>query len=203
MFCPQCGTSQGEELKFCKSCGANLYAVRQVVTSRDTGEKFDWNKTWVAEMLLSPDEQKKRKHVRDHNIGPEEKRYNEIKAGIITSCVGIGAMIFLYVLMQGIILSGQNPPQDAAILSRIWVAGVIPFFVGLALVFNGLVVSKRLLEHAQREQQGRDTSRSLDSTAKGNEGLSLSPAEWYESGSSKPSVTENTTRQLGDTSQRQ
>jgi len=23
MFCPQCGTSQGDELKFCKSCGAN------------------------------------------------------------------------------------------------------------------------------------------------------------------------------------
>jgi len=41
MFCPQCGIRQSEELKFCKSCGANLYAVRQVVTTRETGEKSE------------------------------------------------------------------------------------------------------------------------------------------------------------------
>jgi uncharacterized membrane protein YvbJ len=41
MFCPRCGVNQSEELKFCKSCGANLYAVRQVVDSRETDEKAD------------------------------------------------------------------------------------------------------------------------------------------------------------------
>lgn len=196
MFCPQCGTSQSEELKFCKSCGANLYAVRKVVTTRDTDEKFDWNKTWFAEMLLAPDEQKKRKRERQHSLDAEEKRNNEIKAGVITTCVGIGAMIFLYVLMQGIILSGQNPPNEAEILSRIWVAGVIPFLIGLGLIFNGLVVSKRLAEISRRELQQRDTARILEPAEKNGENLSLSSADWYESGSPKPSVTENTTREL-------
>ncbi|MGI8565940.1 MAG: hypothetical protein ACR2LZ_05595, partial [Pyrinomonadaceae bacterium] len=60
MFCPQCGINQSDELKFCKSCGANLYAVRQVVATRETDEKFDWSKTWVAEMFLSEGERKKR-----------------------------------------------------------------------------------------------------------------------------------------------
>lgn len=202
MFCPQCGISQSEELKFCKSCGANLYAVRKVVTTRETDEKFDWNKTWVAEMLLSPDEQKKRKQGRGGGITPEEKRYNEIKAGIITSCVGIGVMIFLYVLMQGIILSGQNPPGDVEILSRIWVAGVIPFFVGIGLLISGLFVRKRLVEPANREIQTKETASGLGS-ATTKEGLSLSSPDWYETTSPQPSVTENTTRELGNSGQRQ
>ena len=201
MFCPQCGINQTEELKFCKSCGANLHAVRQVVTTRETDEKFDWSKTWVADMLMSQDEQKRRKRKRGHTA--EEKRYDEIKAGVITSCVGIGAMIFLFILMQGIILSGQNPPGDAEILSRIWVAGVIPFFIGLGLIFNGLVVSKKLVEISKRELQQKETARIFDSSGKGKEELSLSSADWYESSSPKPSVTENTTRELGNSSKTQ
>jgi len=201
MFCPQCGISQREDLKFCKSCGANLYAVRQVVTSRDTGEKFDWSKTWLSEMLLSQDEQKKRKRERERSTHPEERRYNEIKAGIITSCAGVGVMIFLYFLMQGIILSGQNPPGDAEILGRVWIAGVIPFFVGVGLLINGLFVNRRLLESTKSQIQAKEAPRELASGAK--DGLSVSSDNWPESSSPQPSVTENTTRQLRDSSQRQ
>src|SRR5215510_13263185 len=61
MFCPTCATSQPEDLKFCTSCGANLFAVRKALASRDTNEKFDWSKTWVAEIMLSHEEREKRK----------------------------------------------------------------------------------------------------------------------------------------------
>src|SRR5690242_10726000 len=156
MFCPQCGTGQSADLKFCKSCGVNLSAVRQAVTTRDTAQQFDWSKTWVAEILMSREEQERRKREREGGLYAEYLRSKEIKAGVITSFVGIGVMIFLFVLMQGIILSGQNPPSDNAILSRIWVAGMIPFFVGLGLLVNGMFVSKRLIEIAKRELQGAD-----------------------------------------------
>lgn len=206
MFCPQCGINQSDELKFCKSCGANLYAVRQAVTTRrETGEKIDWNKTWVAEMFLSHDELKRRQIERDMYLSPdekryieEEKRYKEIKAGVITSCVGIAAMIFLYVLMEGIILGGKISPTAVEILSRVWVAGVIPFFVGIGLLINGVVVSKRLVGLANRELQQKETGRILDSTEKNKEEASLSAPDWLESDSPQPSVTENTTRQLRD-----
>ena len=201
MFCPQCGISQSEDLKFCKSCGANLYAVRQVVTSRDTGGKFDWSKTWLTEMLLSHDEQKKRKQEREGSTGPEERRHNEIKAGVITSFVGVGVMIFLYFLMQGVILSGQNSPGDAEILSRVWIAGVIPFFVGVGLLINGLFVSRRLLESTKRQIQTKETARELGSGVKDD--VSGSSDNWPESASPQPSVTESTTRQLRDSRQRQ
>jgi len=203
MFCPQCGITQNEELKFCKSCGANLHAVRQAVTARETEEKFDWNKTWVAEMLLSSEEQEKRKQERQSNITIEEKRYNEIKAGVITSCVGIGVMIFLFVFMQGIVQGGKVPVDTAEILSRVWVAGVIPFIIGLALTFNGLVVSKKLVEIKKRELQQKDTGKILDSSGKNREDTLLSSAAWYEPEPPGPSVTEHTTRQLKDSRQKQ
>ena len=200
MFCPQCGVNQSEEQKFCKSCGVNLSAVRQAVTTRGAGEKIDWSKTWVAEMFLSHDELKRRQIERDMYMSPEEKRYKEIKAGVITSCVGIAVMILLYVLMQGIILGGKISPTAVEILSRVWVAGVVPLFVGLGLLINGVIVSKKLVELANRELQQKETARILKSTGMNTENASLSPAGWYEADSPQPSVTENTTRQLRDSS---
>ncbi len=138
MFCPRCGSNQSEDLRFCKLCGANLYAVRQVVDTTETEEKFDWSKTWVAEMFLSGEEAVRRKEEleRRRGITPEVKRYREIKAGVITGSVGLALTIFLHVLMQGIILGGKVPQDAAEILSRSWVVGIIPLFVGLALIIN-------------------------------------------------------------------
>jgi hypothetical protein len=146
MFCPQCGSNQKDELNFCKLCGGNLQAVRQVLAAREVGKNFS-DKTWVAEMFLSHDERRKRKEEieRQRGITPQMKRYTEIKAGVITSCVGIGLTIFLYLFMQGIILGGNLQPGKAEIVVRIWVVGLLPFMVGIGLLING-VVSKRLVE---------------------------------------------------------
>ncbi len=156
MFCPQCGNKQSEDLKFCNLCGANLYAVRQVVATRETGgeagDKFDWSKTWVAEMFMSEAERKRRQEEieRQRGVTPEIKRYNEIKAGVITSSVGIAVMLVLFVIGMAIADSGQNPPGDAEIIRSIWVAGFIPFMVGLALIFNGIFVSRKIVELQKR-----------------------------------------------------
>ena len=194
MFCPQCGISQSEEMKFCKTCGANLIAVRQAVATRDQDEKFDLSKTWVAEMLLSAEEKNKRKRKQESSFTAEKNRYNEIKAGVITSCVGIALMIFLNIFMQGLIASGIDQ-QAAAILSRVWIAGIIPFLIGLGLIFNGVVVSKKLVALAHREFQARDTGKMLEENP---ESPSLSAVDWATSDSPRPSVTEHTTRELRD-----
>ena len=89
MYCPQCGSTQSDELRFCKSCGTNLDGVRTAL-SRETGEKFDWSKTWLAEMLMSGEESVKRAAEIERLQGktPEVKRRNEIKGGVITASVG-------------------------------------------------------------------------------------------------------------------
>jgi hypothetical protein len=191
MFCPQCGSTQSEELKFCKVCGVNLYAVMQVVAAKED-EKFDWNKTWVTEMFLSADEKKRRKEEleRKRGITPEIKRYNEIKAGVIVSSAGIAIMIFLFVFMGGLIASGKVSPDEAEILSRLWVAGVIPLFVGLALITNGVVVSRKLVEARKGTRTGQEGLEELASPP------SLRSADVSEIRPSPFSVTEDTTKHL-------
>jgi len=88
MFCPRCGSSQSQELKFCKSCGANLQSLRQAMGATETGREFEW-KNWLADLAKAGEEIKNRKRV----ITPETKRYREIKNGVITSSVGGGVMI--------------------------------------------------------------------------------------------------------------
>lgn len=198
MFCPQCGSRQSEELKFCKSCGANLHAVRRVITTQETGEKFDWSKTWVAEMFLSQEEQKRRKEEleRQRGITPEVKRYNEIKAGVITGSIGIAVAIFLYFFIPGLILSGHVSPNDAEILRHLWVVGVIPLFVGLALIINGLFVSKKIVEAARRQAEPNV----LGVDAEPRQLRSADTTEFIPTGFS---VTEGTTKHLGSPGQKQ
>ena len=199
MFCPQCGAKQTDELRFCKLCGANLHAVRQAVATRETDEeKFDWSKTWVAEMFLSESERKKRGLELAQQCGetPEVKRYNEIKAGVITSCVGVGASIFLYFFMQGVILSGQNPPGENEILSRIWLAGIVPFLIGLGLICNGLFVSTKIVQAYERESSAKTKPTPLGGTKQGAGQNALGSGDTTEFVTPNFSVTEDTTKHL-------
>jgi len=151
MICPRCASNQGDDIKFCTSCGANLQAVREALQAPDAAGKFNWNNTWVADMFMSGQMAEVRKQEIERRLGitPEVKRYNEIKAGVIVSCVGVGVSIFLFFLMQAI--AAQNP-INGEILRSVWLAGVIPFMVGLALIINGVVVSKKMVEVMEREQ---------------------------------------------------
>lgn len=203
MFCPQCGSTQSDELKFCKTCGANLQAVRAAVAVRgEDADKFDWSKTWVAEMFMSESERKRRNEAieRQRGITPEVKRYTEIKAGVIVAAVGLGLMIFLNIFLQGVILSGQPDASEAEIISRIWIAGIIPFLVGLALIVNGLFVSKRQVEAARRASL--DSAPDLqndapDSLRPAQQPHTLRPADTSEIIPPNFSVTDSTTRHLG------
>jgi hypothetical protein len=195
MFCPQCGSTQSDDIKFCKSCGANLFAVRQVVATREAGGKFDWSKTWVAEMMLSGEERERRSKEleRQRGLAPgSTQSQKEIKAGVITTSVGIGLAIFLFIFMQGIIAGGNIDREATAILSRLWIVGVIPFFVGLGLLINGLFVKSSgqglLKPHAFEPK-------TFDKDAKPP---ALSPGDTSEYAPSPSSVTEHTTRQLKD-----
>jgi len=160
----------------------------------DPAAKFDWSNTWVAEMFMSGQAHELRKREMERRLGitPEVKRYNEIKAGVIVSSVGVAVSIFLHFLMHAI--AAQNP-RDAELLNSIWLAGLIPFMVGLALIINGVVVSKKMVQVIEREQ---NKAKSLD------EGSAPSPrglksADTNEFIPANYSVTDSTTRHLEST----
>jgi len=199
MFCPHCGSTQPDELKFCKSCGVSLDAVREAAAMRPAAGKFDWSRTWVAEMFLSEPERKRRNEQidRERGITPEIKRHTEIKAGVITSSLGVALMIFLNVFMQGLILSGKLSPGAAEIVSRLWIAGVLPLFVGVALIINGMFVSKRLVELARQQgEAGRDGLMSDGKTP------ALRSADTHEFIAPSFGVTEGTTKHLSAPSEK-
>jgi hypothetical protein len=193
MFCPQCGSTQPEELKFCKQCGANLSAVRMAVTRPEAAEGFDWSKSWVAEMFMSSDEKARRQAELELREGRtmDVLRRKEIKAGIITASVGLAFIVVLFVLMGGIIASGRVSDAAAEILSRIWIVGILPVLVGGALIFNGMFITKR------RVSLGQESEDSPQPQIVASEGPEyLPPADTNELFPAGYSVTDATTRHL-------
>ncbi len=190
MICPRCNSNQTDDVKFCTVCGANLLAVRQALDVREA-EDFDWSKTWLAEMFMSHAEQKRRRAAIEVASGltPEVKRYNEIKAGVITTSVGIALILFLFIFMQGLVLNSGVTSDAAVILTRLWAVGLIPFFVGVALIVNGVVVSKKLVEIANRDKE-------VKSVGEGVEPQALRAANTNEFLSTPFSVTDQTTKHL-------
>ena len=140
MFCPTCGTETREAIKFCKKCGTNLKRVQGVMgkggAGSGTNQQPDWNQWWIEEQQDKKEQNKKKL--------PEEKRLEEVKTGVITASVGLAISIFLNLLFEAI--ANVSGDSAAIILQRIWAVGLVPLFVGLAIVFNGLVVSKRIVE---------------------------------------------------------
>jgi hypothetical protein len=151
MYCPACSTQTTDEINFCKQCGANLRTVRDAMMGREaSAESFDWSKTWVAEMFMSEQEQRRRRAALELSDRPEDvaaaelKRLNELKAGIITSFVGVAVAIFLYILLGAIAGNVEaRDPEGAVVLRHIWAAGIIPFMVGIALIINSVFVTGR------------------------------------------------------------
>ena len=186
MFCPKCGSSQPDDLNYCKTCGAHLQGVRTALEGRapEPGD-LDWNKTWVAELAMTRDEKDRRR-----GMTAEMKRIREIKAGVITASVGVGLTLVLAAIMDGIIIGGRVSPAAIAILSRLWIVGLIPILVGLALVVNGMFISKR--GEAGRQDE---TGPSLEQPDQPSDQF-LPPADTNELVAANFSVVEDTTKHL-------
>ena len=187
MFCPGCGIQTAEETKFCKNCGANLRIVREAMASRI--DRFDWSKTWVADMFLTEEERDRRRGITEEER-VEKKRTDELKAGVITTLAGISVTIFLYFFFEPI--ARKTGGDNAVIIGRLWLAGVIPLFIGLGLIFNALFLSKRHLKSREQKWQIYQAPEFNETAAKTTSQLVISD------GSSNPdfSVTENTTAHL-------
>jgi len=144
MYCPSCGTEAGDQTKYCTKCGVNLRRVKGVLGRGGAGPKQgeDWGQ-FLLEKRIERGEARKKKT-------PEEKRLEELKAGVITSSVGFGLMVFLSLLFDAIASTIEGP--GGAILRSLWAVGLIPFMIGLGIIFNGLFVSKRIVDLKQQRE---------------------------------------------------
>lgn len=135
MYCPNCGQASPEDRRFCKFCGTNLSLVSEALSrGRVPNRNLSDATAWVIEELFGekPDPP------------PEKRQLNDIRSGVITSFVGIGLSAFLYFLMEAVASSSHIDPGAAPIVRSIWLVGLIPFFIGIALIVNGIFFYKPL-----------------------------------------------------------
>jgi hypothetical protein len=185
MYCPSCGTETSDQTKYCTKCGVNLRRVKGVLGKGGAGPKQgeDWGQFLLEERKARGDARKKKT--------PEEKRLEELKAGVITSSVGFGLMVFLSLLFDAIASTIDGP--EGNILRSLWAVGLIPFMIGLGIVFNGLFVSKRIVE-MKRQQELKDQQSPLFSAPNTSPVVRLVEPSQYPV--SDFSVTETTTTKL-------
>jgi len=188
MYCPSCGTEVSDQTKYCTKCGVNLRRVRGVLGKGGASvNKGDDLAPFWLEARRARNEARKKKT-------PEVKRLEEIKAGVITSSVGFGLMVFLSLLFNAIASTIEGPGGN--ILRSLWAVGLIPFLIGLGILFNGLFVSKRIAD-LKRQQERNDQQSPLFSAPNT---LDTSPVARLVEPSQSPisdfSVTETTTTKL-------
>src|SRR5262245_33146552 len=103
-------------------------------------------------------------------------------------------MVFLTLLFSAIASTIEGP--DGNILRSLWAVGLIPFLIGLGILFNGLFVSKRIVE-LKRQQDRKDQQSPLFSAP---DTFDTSPVARLVEPSQSPisdfSVTETTTTKL-------
>ena len=185
MYCPSCGIEASDQTKYCTKCGVNLRRVKGVLGKGGAVVKQGDD---LEQFLLG--ERKARGEARKKKT-PEEKRLEELKAGVITSSVGFGLMVFLSLLFDAIASTIEGP--EGNILRSLWAVGLIPFMIGLGIIFNGLFVSKRIVE-LKRQQELKDRQSPLFSAQNTSPIARL--VEPSQSPISDFSVTETTTTKL-------
>lgn len=201
--CAGCGTPATGDVKFCRKCGASLRGDGESLQPRSAGERFDWSRTWVADMLLTSDERERRRAARELSARPEDlaaielkeaaNLQKEIKNGVITTVSGIGVTIFLLVFM-GTIAAMQPDPRAATMLGRLWVAGLIPLLVGIGMLVNAFFVSGRFSKHRLKVLNSVFVSAE---SAKGEQGATTGEIQYLDAPPSVvPSVVEHTTHRL-------
>jgi hypothetical protein len=189
MYCPSCGTEASDQTKYCTKCGVNLRRVRGVLGKGGATVRKgdDREPAWVKDQRAKKEARREARRKK----APEEKRLEEIKAGVISISVGFGLMVFLSFLFDAIASTVDGTASN--ILRTLWVVGLIPFMIGLGVLFNGLFVSKRIVE-VKRQQEQKNQQLPLFSAPNTSPVARL--VEPSQSPASDFSITEMTTTKL-------
>jgi len=155
-----------------------------VAEEQETNSPASWEQVALEEYQEDRDRKKKKT--------PEEKRLNEIKGGVITASVGLGLLVFFSFLFEAI-ANMMGPDPAANIVRSLWAVGLVPFLVGLGITFNGLVVSKKIVQLNRQEE--RSAPQPLFSAVPGTSPVPQLP-EAAQSPIADYSITEPTTTKL-------
>ena len=141
MYCPTCGSEERQQSQFCRACGTDMRAVRitlerpDAVTESAVFAREQIGRA-VADKIRTTKSAGQLKKVAEEVLpeiekfleSPAEKRLRRMRAGIVTSFVGIGAAL------GGVLASLVE--QD---LFAMVIPGMILLFIGMGIILNALL----------------------------------------------------------------
>lgn len=201
MFCPSCGLEDKQSNQFCRACGTDLRVVRVTLAQPDSitasaasardeigrafAAKIREAETAVDMKIIAEDVLPQ---IEKFLESPESRRLRRVRIGTIITAVGLGVTLLL---LSFFIINPAGLFFPAA--------GLIVFFIGFAVVLNGLfftIPPKTIADHATKADRQREldarTTRDQLSTPTAAELILPTAAANYEFSS----VIENTTQQL-------
>jgi len=182
MFCPQCGVESSTDLKFCRSCGANLKVIGKAVSLSEAIARSDSVPAKIKDMVKnlkiekvtdevsramekmnqeiarSSDERRKKFSWRKEKT-PEQRRERHLTTGTIKLFWGSGLSIFLYFLSHALVL--KLPPDVIAnipfeidpVVRVFWLIGLLPMLSGLGHIIAGLTMRPAPLKQMEFPEQ--------------------------------------------------
>ena len=194
MYCPSCGSDERQPGQYCRVCGTDLRAVRLTLERPDsiTASAVSARQQIslaIADRIRQVKSGKDLEHIAEEVLpqvekfleSPEERRLRRIRAGLITSAIGLGATIGA--LMIALEKSDIIPVMGAML---------VLFFIGVGVMINGLwftVPRKKLPEPELNNDPPNEISELPQA-------ITQNIATSYQSAPSS-SVTEHTTHHLG------
>lgn len=212
MYCPSCGTEERNTSQFCRACGMDMRPLRTVlqrpdpVTISATSAREEIGRA-IATKIQTLGSAKDLKKVAEEILpevekfleSPAERRLRRLRAGVITSAVGLGATTIL--------LFGKVVIMPIAMFG--WSAGLLVFLVGIGVIINGLLFSmpKESIPDRTLDRHSLFASEQTSNYQLNNSNHFETPSSLFSNNNHSdmangqyfappPSVVEHTTRQL-------
>lgn len=171
MFCPQCGNQSPDDLKFCRSCGANLKVIGKAVSLSEAIARSDGLPMKIKaslsnikisqvteEVSRAMDKMNKEiartsaEHRRNRRArrqkSAEERRERQFTKGVIKLFWGTGVTVFLYFLAHSLVLKlpadviARTPFEIESVVRVIWLIGLLPMLSGVGHILAGLMIKR-------------------------------------------------------------
>ena len=200
MYCPTCGSEERQLSQYCRACGTDLRSVRTTLERGDAVTASavlarDHISRAIADKIREAQSASELHKVAEDVLpeiekfleSPEEKRLRRVRAGVIMSFIGIGA------ILGGVLASTQDPDLMILVLP-----GAVAFFIGLAIMLNGILftIPRKTLPVNPNEEwnlpEALRSQASLDTAGFSSARESIAERQ------SMNSVTEHTTKHLAD-----
>jgi hypothetical protein len=194
MYCPDCGLEDKQANQFCRACGTDLRPVRMAVAQPDTvtasaaSARDEIGRAVAAKIReargaeeLSVMAEEVLPEIEKFLESPAEKRLRRMRAGSIMSAIGLGAAL-------GLTFAAVFAKEEELLFLA--ALGVVAFFIGIALVLNGMFLTIPKDELPDKSFDA-DRQRELDAGRVQTNDLVLPEATSFFS-----SVTDHTTQHL-------